>query len=246
MSLFSQTQKVAWGLLIVFLLSAAAGCGWFGFGKKKPDRPPDVLAKEGIQKMKKGKYDDAVDAFEKIRDRYPYSEEAMLAQLKVADAKYFNKKYDEALQDYKNFEKLHPTSPMMPYVIYQQGLCYYRQRATIDRDPSNTYKALQEFRRLKQRYPDYERMDRAEEYMARCLRALADHEFYVGEFYFKTKRYQSALERFSYIEQEYPDYYKIHQVRDYASKCETFLANPVKADPPVLLKPWYYLFDAQW
>ncbi len=222
--------------LVALLLSLSSGCGWFG--KKKADKPPDVLAQEGAQKMKTGKYEDAVEAYEKIRDRYPYSQEAMQAELKVADAKYYNKKYDEALQDYKTFEKLHPTNPLVPYVIYQQGLCYYRQRATIDRDPTYTYKALQEFRRLKQRYPNYEKISKAEDYMANCQKALADHEFYVGEFYYKTKHYQAALDRFSVIEQEYPDYPKMTKVKEYAAICESILANPVKADPPAILKPW--------
>lgn len=232
---------------IVFLaacLLAGAGCGWFR--KKKPDRPPEVLAQEGFQKLKAGKYDAAADSFEKIRDRYPYSQEAMLAELKAADAKYFSKKYDEALQDYKNFEKLHPSHPQVPYVIYQQGLCYYRQRSTIDRDPTFTYKALQEFRRLKQRYPQYDKMDKVDDYIAKCTRALADHEFYVGEYYYKTGRYQAALDRFAAIQEEYPDYPKMGQVKQYTQRCEAILANPVKAEPPAILKPWYYLFDAKW
>jgi outer membrane protein assembly factor BamD len=232
--------------LVALLLSLSSGCGWFGFGKQKTDKPPDVLAQEGATKMKTGKYLDAAEAYEKIRDRYPYSQEAMQAELKVADAKYYNKKYEEALQDYKNFEKLHPANPLIPYVIYQQGLCYYRQRATIDRDPGYTYKALQEFRRLKQRYPDYEKMPKVEDYMAKCQVALADHEFYVGEFYYKTRRYQAALERFAAIEQEYPNYPKMSQVKEYTAKCEAILANPVKGEPPAILKPWYYLFDANW
>lgn len=235
-------------VLILALLTLPAGCGWFGnwFGKKKPDRPPEVLAEEGFKKMKSGQYDAAVESFEQIRDRYPYSPEAAQAELKAADAKYFNKKFDEALQDYKNFEKLRPAHPQIPYVIYQQGLCYYRQRSTIDRDPTFNYKALQEFRRLKQRYPDFDRMAKVDEYIAKCQQALADHEFYIGEFYFKTKRYQAALDRFASIQEEYPDYPKMARVKEYTEKCETILANPVKGDPPAILKPWYYLFDAQW
>lgn len=238
--------RVYIGFLTALLLSTGLGCGWFGFGQKKADRPPDVLAQEGVQKMKSGKYADAVESFEKIRDRYPYSQEATLAELKVADAKYFNKKYDEALQDYKNFEKLHPSHPQIPYVIYQQGLCNYRQRTTIDRDPSYTYKALQEFRRLKQRYPDFDKMAKVNDYMTNCLKSLADHEFYVGEFYFKSKRYQAALDRFASIQEEYPDYPKMSKVKEYVATCETYLANPVKSEPPAILKPWHYLFDANW
>jgi len=231
-------------VLAALLLVTAGGCGWFA--KKKPDRPPEVLVESGYQKLKAGKYDKAVEDFEQVRDRYPYSQEAMLAELKAADAKYYSKKYEEALQDYKNFEKLHPSHPQIPYVIYQQGLCYYRQRGTIDRDPTFTFKALQEFKRLKQRYPQWERMDKVNDYIAKCQLALADHEFYVGEFYFKTGRYQAALDRFAAIQEEYPDYPKMAKVKEYTERCEAIISNPVKAEPPAILKPWYYLFDAQW
>jgi outer membrane protein assembly factor BamD len=228
----------------LFLVTLIAGCGWFG--KKKDDRPPDVLAQEASQKMKSGKYVEAAEDFEKIRDRYPYSPEANKAELKVADSKYFNKKFEEALNDYKNFEKLHPADPEMPYVIYQQGLCYYRQRSTIDRDPTSTYKALQEFKRLKQRYPDYAKMDKVNDYITKCQQALADHEFYIGEYYFRTKRYQAALDRFAAIQEDYPEYAKMPKVKEYVTTCESYLANPVEADPPAILKPWYYIFDAKW
>jgi outer membrane protein assembly factor BamD len=232
-------------LIILFLTPLLAGCSWFGFGKKT-DRPPDVMAQEAGQKMKSGKYGAAAEDFEKIRDRYTYSPEATQAELKVADSKYYNKKYDEALNDYKNFEKLHPAHPDVPYVIYQQGLCYYRQRGTIDRDPTYTYKALQEFKRLKQRYPDYAKMEKVNDYILKCQKALADHEFYIGEYYFNQKRYQAALDRFAAIQEEYPDYPKMPKVKEYVNTCETYLANPVEANPPALLKPWYYLFDAKW
>ncbi len=240
--------RIALSLGLILWLAAFSGCGWIGglFGKKKPDLPPEALAQEGFKKLEKEKYEDAIVYFEKLRDRYPYSEEAILAELKVADAKYFSKKYDEALQDYKNFEKLHPTNPAIPYVIYQQGLCYYRQRSTIDRDPTFTVKALQEFRRLKQRYPEYEKVPRAEKLIDKCLAELAEHEFYIAEFYFRTGRYRSALDRFAAIEQEYPDFLKMPKVKDYIRRCEEILANPVKADPPWYAKPWHYLFDANW
>jgi len=33
----------------------------------------------------------------------------------------------------------------------------------------------------------------------------AEHEFYVGEFYFKQKKYQAAMQRFETIAREYPN-----------------------------------------
>src|SRR5512139_2761540 len=115
-------------VVLMFTLGCSTVKGWFG-KKNNEGKPPDVLAEQGIQDLKKKKYDDAIDTFEKVRDRYPYSEQAMLAQIKVADAYFYKKKYDEALQAYKEFEKLHPTNKAVPYCVYREGLCYYRQRS---------------------------------------------------------------------------------------------------------------------
>src|SRR5512139_3422126 len=119
-------------LVPLVFLTFTCGCstisGWFSKNDNE-GKPPEVLAEQGIKDLKKKNYDDAIDTFEKVRDRYPYSEQALLAQIKVADAYFYKKKYDEALQAYKEFEKLHPTNKAVPYCIYREGLCYYRQRS---------------------------------------------------------------------------------------------------------------------
>lgn len=231
-------------LAIVLVLAViSGGCGtikgWFG--KKKPEQPPEVMAQEGIQQLSKKKYMDAAETFEKLRDRYPYSQEALLAQIKLADAHFYKKSYEEALQAYKDFEKLHPTNPAVPYCIYRQGLCYYRQRSTIDRDQTFTTKALAEFQRLKQKFPESEYAGKADKYIARCRQDLAEHEFYVAEFYYRTKRYPSALERFQILATEYPEF-KPGEVKGYVAKCQAKIANPEKKSGNFFTN----LFDAKW
>jgi len=235
-------------LLILALAASLTGCatvkGWFG-KDKKPDKPPEVMAEEGVNQLKKKKYEDAVETFERIKDRYPYSEQALLAQIKLADAYFYKKKYDEALTAYKEFEKLHPTHRLVPYCIYRQGLCFYRQRSTIDRDQTFTTKAMEEFRRLKQKYPKSEYVPRADKFSARCRRDLMEHEFYVAEFYFKTKKYQAALDRFQDLAQEYPDFPQQAQVKKYIEECKKNLAAPKDKKEGFFSKVGS-LFDAQW
>ena len=160
--------RVARLLLPLVFLTFTFGCstvkGWFS--SKKPDGSADVMATQGIKDLQKKKYEDAIETFEKVRDRYPYSDQAMLAQIKLADAYFYKKKYDEALQAYKEFEKLHPTNKAVPYCIYREGLCFYRQRSTIDRDQTFTTKAMEEFSRLKKKYPESEFVAKAEGFMA--------------------------------------------------------------------------------
>ncbi len=229
-------------VLLLTLVMFLSGCGISKrlFGKKTPEKPPEVLAKEGAEQLKKKNYLDAVDTYTKIKDRYPYSEQALVAQVKLADALYYSKKFDEAQAAYKEFEKLHPTNPAIPYVIYQQGLCFYRQRPTIDRDQSYTEKALAEFRRLQQKFPKSEYAAKAEKYKLKCLEDLAEHEFYVGVFYFRTKRYPSALDRFQALAQEYPTF-KTAEVQEYIRKTQERINNPKKYQGF-----FSRLFDAQW
>ena len=234
-------------LLPLVFLAFTVGCstvkGWFG-GKPKPDQPPEVLAEQGIKNLKKKKYDDAIETFEMVRDRYPYSEQALLAQLKVADAYFFKKKYDEAVQAYREFEKLHPTNKAVPYCIFREGQCFYRQRSTIDRDQTYTLKAIGEFKRLKQKFPDSEYTPKVEQYLARCRKDLAEHEFYVAEFYYRTKRYQAAIDRYQALTQEYPEFPKNAEAKARIQECQELLAT--KDKPKGILSSVTGIFDAKW
>jgi outer membrane protein assembly factor BamD len=240
-------KTIAKCLLPLVLLAFTANCGtikgWFG--KTKTDKPPDIMAREGINQLKKQKYDDAIDTFEKVKDRYPYSDQALLAQIKLADAYFYKRKYDEALASYKEFEKLHPTNKAVPYCIYREGLCYYRQRSTIDRDQSYTQRALGEFKRLKQKFPQSEYMPKADKYMAHCRRDLAEHEYYVAEFYYRTKRYPAALERYQTLVEEYPEFPNNVEARKRIESCQKILAAPEKQNKG-FFSVFTNLFDAKW
>ena len=50
----------------------------------------------------------SIETFQNIIDNYPYSEQAVLAQLAIADAYFQSEKYDEAISYYKDFVELHP------------------------------------------------------------------------------------------------------------------------------------------
>jgi outer membrane protein assembly factor BamD len=230
-------------LMVAFISNCSTIKGWFG-SKNKADKPPEVLAQEGIKDLKKKKYTDAIETFEKVRDRYPYSDQALLAQLKVADAYFFNKKYEEAFQAYREFEKLHPTNKAVPYCIYREGQSFYRQRSTIDRDQTYTRKAIEEFKRLKQKYPNSEYITKADFYLSRCRQDLAENEFYVAEFYFRAKRYQAAIDRYQGLIQDYPEFAKNAQARQRIQECQQLLAN--KDKPQGILSKVYSIFDAKW
>lgn len=161
--------------------------------------------------------------------------------LKMAEDRVKAGNYDAALRTYDEFEKSHPGNKLLPYCIFGRGLCYFQQRGTIDRDQTFSYKAALEFRRLKERFPNWQYTPEAEKHLAQCLRDLAEHEFCVGTFYFRTGHYQAALVRFQGLIRDYPGFSKTAEAQKCIAECEKQLAAGKKPKGFIAR-----LFDAQW
>jgi outer membrane protein assembly factor BamD len=204
----------------VFLL--ACGCAWF---ESKDEKSAQELVQDGVDYFEDGKYKKAIESFEQLRDWYPFSRYAILAELKIADA-YFNlESYADAIFAYEEFEQLHPRNEAVPYVIYRIGRSYFNQIDTIDRDQSNADKALQTYRRLVQQYPDDAYAGMARSDMLACYQTLSGHEFYVGMFYYKNKRYEAAKARFLAVVETYPDVGYHHKALTYLANCDAWIQS---------------------
>lgn len=205
--------------IIVFfvVLFVCSGCAWF---KSKEEKTANELIADGMEYYEDGKYKQAIESFEKLKDWYPFSKYAILAELKVADSQFHQEHYEEAIFAYEEFETLHPRNEAIPYLIYQIGLCYFEQVDTIDRDQSNTQKALDTFNRLIKTYPDNEYSRKALAHRTQCQKTLAGHDMYVGKFYYKDKHYKAALRRFQSVLSNYPDVGVHHQALHYIAACE--------------------------
>ena len=183
------------------------------------------LAWDGMDAYENGRYDKAIEKFQKLKDYYPFSKYAILAELKIADAHYKREEYGEAIFAYENFEQLHPRNEAIPYVIYQIGRCYYDQIDTPDRDQTSAQKALETFLRLMEQFPKDPYAVRAAEHIDKCQKSLAGHAYVVGVFYYRTKHYKAALHRFMSIISDYPEVGYHHKALEYIAKCEASIAE---------------------
>jgi len=196
----------------------------------EPEKRPEELMKEGMKDMERGNYEAATRAFQDIKDRYPYSEFAITAELKMADSLYQVPKFDEAYDAYDEFERMHPKDRNIPYVIYRKGMCYFRQVKRIDSGQSYTHKAKEEFERLIKRFPRDEYANRARKNMRKCLIYLAGHELRVGHFYYKMEKYRAAMGRYKYLIEKYPDMGQYNEALESITKCKEKLAEVKEED----------------
>ena len=141
---------VARSIAVIASLILVTGCA-----KPPPefeDVPPaDELYEEG-QKILEGtrilgvwtyvNFGKAIETFQAIIDNYPYSEYAVEAEPKIADAYFSDRKMEEALSYYRDFKDLHPDHPKVPYTIYRSALCHESQLEPKDRDQTATRSAL--------------------------------------------------------------------------------------------------------
>ena len=219
-------QKLA---CAVFLLS----CLWFiggltGCAGSRKTESAEVLAENGMEAFEDEDYKDALKAFTTLKERYPYSRYAILAELKVADAHFYRKEYPEAVAAYEDFIQLHPKNEVIPYVLYQIGACYYEQLLSEDRDQTPTHLAIIAFKRLLKEHPDSAYGSKARERIQDCRKLLADHELYVANFYYKSKHYRAALTRFEALLAGFSDViplYKKSQVRKLILACKEQLGD---------------------
>ncbi len=168
------------------------------------ERTPEQLAWEGTEAMRAKKYGKALESFQKLKERYPYSKYAILAELKIGDAHFYKKNYEEAALAYEEFVRLHPRNEVIPYVLYQLGMSQYLISPSMDRDQDQTRKAMETFQRLIEVYPGTEYAAKAKAQILECEKRIAAHEFRIARMYYRMGKYRAAEQRLTRLQEEYP------------------------------------------
>lgn len=192
---------------VILILAALllCGCSLFEQTEYRTEKNAEELASDGASAFMAQDYKDALKAYTDLKDWYPFSRYAILAELKIADSHYHLEEYEEAILAYEEFERMHPKNDAIPYVIYQIGMSWFNQLDTIDRDHTPAQKALAQFNRLADQFPNSEYTTNAAAHYEKCMKHLSGHELYVANFYMKTKKYKAALARYEYLIERFPE-----------------------------------------
>lgn len=180
--------------IAVACLLALAACATTA---PEPKKPADTLFREGEEFYATKHYEDAIAQWKKVKESFSTPELTAQAELKIADAQFDNESYIEAAASYEEFRKFHPKHPMAPYALYRLALCNYKQMGTIDTDQTAVKNTVNLFESFLQQYPNDERAAEARQKLQECRARQLRYEIYVGRFYLRTDKYQSAIKRLS-------------------------------------------------
>ncbi len=174
----------------------------------------EELYRQGLAKLEDGgkilwlfdttDYKGAIDLFQDIVDNYPYSEYAVLAELRIADAYFDQERWEEALSYYRDFSELHPDHEKVPYTIFRAALSYYNQSRDAGRDQTATRQALAQLDQVITRHPNAPEAAQAEVMWKELRTRLARHVMGIADFYLDGEEYQSAADRYRSVLNEYP------------------------------------------
>lgn len=169
------------------------------------DIPEETLLNEAQSAYERGLFSLSREKFSKLREDYPGSYYATLAEIKIADTFFYSADYGAAITAYEEFMRLHPAHEASAYVRYQIANSYRKQYTGPEHDPAPILTAIKNYRLMMEKYPRSEFSVLARNRLDECREALAAHEAGVAEFYDKQGAIPARDARLAYLKSEYPD-----------------------------------------
>ena len=171
-------------------------------------------------------YQKARELFAFVYDSFPNDPLGHKAALRVADT-YSVKKdvtnLTEARLRYRDFANRYPNDPDRDYALLMVGHTYSSHKLRPDRDLSDIHEALGAYEQLINLYPNSKYIPEAASRVNDLNELLAEHDYIVGQFYQRNKRYEGALWRFENIRENFPNFSKIDTVNAKISELETLI-----------------------
>ncbi len=204
-------------ILAVVLLLALAFIGPVACGTAQPTEEMDYsdqaeyLYRTGQEALERGNYLDAINRFNTVRNEFPYSRWAAEANLGIGDAYFEQEQYASAVQQYRGFINLYPRHERVEYARWRVALAFYEQMPSDffilppphERDLSTTRDAVRELHLFVRNYPESEYADDARQKWRYSMRRLANHEYYVADYYMDRDNPTAAVQRLRFLLQNY-------------------------------------------
>ena len=174
----------------------------------------EQLYDEAREYLEDERYTKAIEAYQNLQIRYPFSRFAIQAQLDLGLAHLKNGDPDASLVTLDRFIKMQPAHPNIDYAFYMRGLVNFNRASGLlqrfiptddtQRDIQSLTEAHDNFTELLEKYPDTKYREDAEQRMVSLRNKLAKHEIHVARYYVKRKAYVAAVRRAVTVLENYP------------------------------------------
>jgi outer membrane protein assembly factor BamD len=192
---------------IIFLMIAALILLFLGCSKARKGEMLTATESlhHAIALYEKESYLDAEEEFSAITLNYPGSVVVDSAEFYLGETHFALKEYILAASSYERVITQYPRSQLVPMSQYKIGECYYLISPAYSLDQEYTRKAITEFQKFLEDFPDNEMAPQAEKYLFLCREKIAEKSYKAGILYMRISEYPSAILYFNDVLDNYYD-----------------------------------------
>ncbi len=211
-----QVRFIPIRFIILSFVLAIFACGG---NKARPNMTTEERVAYAMKLFKDKDYFDARTQFRIIILNAPGSTIVDQAQFYLAECHFNMDEFITAAAEYEKVIRLYPRSAWLDDAQYKIALCYDRLSPKAGLDQKNTYKAIQEYQRFMEEFPESEYAPEVEKRLFALRSKLAKKEFDTGNLYRKMALYESALYSFDEVLSRFYDSRYAEQALFYKGEC---------------------------
>lgn len=218
----ARTRPAAWpsgrfAFTLLGLVSLAGACKGVETNLQDTEVSVQATARQNFESgetaFAEERYNEAIKFFEHVKNQFPYSKYAILADLRIADAHFARDRWLEAAETYRLFIRFHPRHEQVPHATWRIALSHHRAMQqdffllppAHEIDLTATNDAIRAFDDYLRRFPEGEHVQEATTLRVEARTRLAEHDLYAARFYEKREKWQGALWRYERVVQEFAD-----------------------------------------
>lgn len=195
---------------VALALTLSAACGPKSAQPPPGGNQPDkFLYDKGTEALKDRKWMRAREYFRQLVDNYPQSPLRPDAKLSLGDT-YIGENSLESLvlgiNEFREFLSFYPTNKRADYAQFKLGVAHFQQMLGPQRDQTQTKEAIAEFELFLERYPDSPLLEEVRKKYREARDRLSQSEYEVGVFYWRTRWYPGAVDRFREVLKSDPEF----------------------------------------
>jgi outer membrane protein assembly factor BamD len=203
------------GLLLLPLVALVlvAGCQSKGQQARLARLSPEGLYERGHKSLGNADYGDAIQVYEALNARYPFTPQARQGRLDIIYAYYKSGEKESAKDAADTFIRENPAHPRIDYAWYLKGLIDFERTENVierwarvdlsQRPPVSARDSFQSFRTLVERFPRSAYAHDSKRRMIYLRNRLADYEIQIAHYYVERGAWVAAAQRARQLVEQY-------------------------------------------
>lgn len=164
------------------------------------------LFQQGKALYDQEEYQEALAYFLYLKEHFIRSQYAGPARFYAGNCYFAEEEYEDAASEYESFLLFFSDDPLSAEARFKLGVSYVEQSKGPERDQTMLHAAFEAFQTLQDDLPaDNPYAQQASERIQATRQELARHEFSVGRFYRKDRKFAASNRRLRYLIEEYPE-----------------------------------------